>query len=274
MANEARPCPCDIGDRMEYGELGQEVQIEHFKAYLVKPSTVSEKAVIVIQDIFGWQLPNTRYMADMLAANGYTAVCPDFFLGKEPWSPSQDSSTFMAWLEDKKSTNINKEVDALLRLLVKQCGAKHIGVVGFCWGGAATHHIALHYPEVSAGVSFYGMSCVQQRPPLLNTSVLVCRGFLICSRPAGIVREGEDRYDLKSPTLFIFAENDNIIPLDQVSGLEAKLEEKCTVDYQVKVFPGQSHGFAHRKREDINPIDEPRIQEARADMINWLNKYI
>lgn len=33
----------------------------------------------------------------------------------------------------------------------------------------------------------------------------------------GIVREREDRFDLKSPTLFIFAENDAVIPLDQVS---------------------------------------------------------
>ncbi|XP_061821573.1 carboxymethylenebutenolidase homolog isoform X1 [Nerophis lumbriciformis] len=245
MANEARPCPCDIGDRMEYGGLGQEVLIEHLKAYLVKPSIVSEKAVIVIQDIFGWQLPNTRYMADMLAANGYMAVCPDFFLGKEPWSPSHDWSTFAAWLEDKKPTDINKEVDVLLGFLKEKCGAKHIGVVGFCWGGIATHHVTLHYPEVKAGVSFYG-----------------------------IIREGEDRYQLKSPTLFIFAEKDTIIPLDQVSGLQAKLQERCTVDHQVKIFPGQSHGFAHRKKEDISPVDEPRIQEARADMINWLNKYI
>lgn len=71
MANEDRPCPCDIGDRLEYGGLGQEVQVEHVKAYVVKPSSPSDKAVIVIQDIFGWQLPNTRYMADLLAANGY-----------------------------------------------------------------------------------------------------------------------------------------------------------------------------------------------------------
>lgn len=74
MANEAKPCPCDIGDRMDYGGLGQEVQIEHTKAYVVKPSSASDKAIIVIQDIYGWQLPNTRYMADMLAANGYMWV--------------------------------------------------------------------------------------------------------------------------------------------------------------------------------------------------------
>lgn len=72
MANEAKPCPCDIGDRLDYGGLGQEVQIDHTKAYVVKPSAQSDRAVIIIHDIFGWKLPNTRYMADMLAANGYT----------------------------------------------------------------------------------------------------------------------------------------------------------------------------------------------------------
>lgn len=74
MANEVRPCPCDIGDRMEYGGFGLEVQVEHVKAYVVKPTLPSDKAVIVIQDIFGWQLPNTRYIADLLAANGYMYV--------------------------------------------------------------------------------------------------------------------------------------------------------------------------------------------------------
>lgn len=232
---------------MDYGGLGQEVQIEHTKAYVVKPTSASDKAIIVIQDIYGWQLPNTRYMADMLATNGYIAVVPDFYVGKEPWSPSeQDWSKFDEWLQDKKPTNINKEVDAVLRFLKQQCGAKHIGAVGFCWGGVATHYLALQYhQEIKAGVSVYG-----------------------------IVRDTEDRYDLKSPTLFIFAENDWVIPLEQVSVLEAKLKEKCTVEYQVKIFPGQTHGFVHRKREDINPADRPYIQEARTDLLNWLNKHM
>uniref|UniRef100_A0A1A7WN71 Carboxymethylenebutenolidase homolog n=1 Tax=Iconisemion striatum TaxID=60296 RepID=A0A1A7WN71_9TELE len=245
MANEANPCPCDIGDRSDYGGLGQEVQIDHIKAYVVKPSAPSDKAVLVIHDIYGWELPNTRYMADMLAANGYIAVCPDFFVGKEAWGPTKDWAKFQEWLEDKKPTIINKEVDAVLKFLKEQCGAKRIGTVGFCWGGVATHYLALLYPEIKAGVSVYG-----------------------------IVREREDRYELKSPTLFIFAENDNVIPLDQVSALEANLKEKCTVDFQLKIFPGQTHGFVHRKREDINPADKPQILEARTDMISWLNKYM
>ncbi|XP_048031400.1 carboxymethylenebutenolidase homolog [Megalobrama amblycephala] len=244
MANEAKPCPCEIGDKIEYGGLGEEVQIEHIKAYVVKPQA-SEKAIIVIQDIFGWQLPNTRYMADMISANGYITICPDFFVGKEPWSQSHDWSTFQQWLEDKKPTDIKKEVDVVLKFLKEKCGAKHIGVVGFCWGGVATHYVALQYQEITAAVSVYG-----------------------------IVREREDRFDLKSPTLFIFAEKDAVIPLDQVTILETRLKEKCTADFQVKIFPNQTHGFVHRKNEDINPDDKPYIQEARKDLLNWLNKYM
>ncbi|XP_034562369.1 carboxymethylenebutenolidase homolog [Notolabrus celidotus] len=245
MANEAKPCPCDIGDRMEYGGLGQEIQIEHIKAYVVKPSTASDKAIIVIQDIFGWELPNTRYIADMLAANGYIAVLPDFFVGKEPWTPSNDWSTLGEWLKGRPPTNTNKEVDAVLRFLKGQCGAKNIGVVGFCWGGIATHYLSLNYPEIKTGVSLYG-----------------------------IIRDREDRYGLKFPTLFIFGGDDSYIPLDQVNVLEAKLKEKCTTDFQVKIFPGQTHGFAHRKNEDMNPDDKPGIMEARADLLNWLKKYM
>lgn len=33
----------------------------------------------------------------------------------------------------------------------------------------------------------------------------------------GIIRDSEDVYNLKNPTLFIFAENDAVIPLEQVS---------------------------------------------------------
>ncbi|CAN9506187.1 unnamed protein product [Ophioblennius macclurei] len=246
MANQANPCPCDIGDRMEYGGLGQEVQIEHTKGYVVKPSAASDKAVIVIHDIFGWQLPNTRYMADMLAANGYTAVCPDFYPGKEAWKPSNDWNKFEEWMADRLPTNINKETDAIVRYLKEQCGATRIGVIGFCWGGAATHHLILNYPEIKAGVSFYG-----------------------------VIRKIEDSSALlKSPTLFIYAENDLYVPLEQVNELHAKLKEKCSVDYQVKIFPGQTHGFAHRKREDVNPQDKASIQEARTDMLNWLHKYM
>ncbi|XP_035960517.2 carboxymethylenebutenolidase homolog isoform X2 [Halichoerus grypus] len=209
MANEAHPCPCDIGHRIEYGGMGREVQVEHIQAYVTKPPFDTGKAVIVIQDIFGWQLPNTRYMADMIAGNGYT------------------------------------EVDAVLKYLKQQCHAQKIGAVGFCWGGVAVHHVMMKYPEFRAGVSVYG-----------------------------IVKDSEDVHSLKNPTLFIFAENDAVIPLEQVSLLTQKLKKHCKVEYQIKTFSGQTHGFVHRKREDCSAEDKPYIDEARRNLLEWLHKYV
>ena len=82
----------------------------------------------------------------------------------------------------------SREVDAVLRYLRQQCHAQKIGIVGFCWGGVVVHQVMTAYPDIRAGVSVYG-----------------------------IIRDSEDVYNLKNPTLFIFAENDTVIPLEQVS---------------------------------------------------------
>lgn len=50
----------------------------------------------------------------------------------------------------------SREVDVVLTFLKEKCGSKHIGAVGFCWGGVVTHYLALLYPGIKAGVSVYG----------------------------------------------------------------------------------------------------------------------
>ncbi|XP_060628692.2 carboxymethylenebutenolidase homolog [Anolis sagrei] len=245
MANEARPCPCDLGDTFDYEGQGHEVSIEHIKAYLTKPPHHTDKAVIVIHDVFGWQLPNTRYIADMLASNGYIAILPDFYRGQTAWTLSDDWDTFDDWLKTRDSKNINRETDVVLKYLKEQCHAKEIGVIGFCWGGAAVHHLMLRYSEFKAGVSIYG-----------------------------VIRFHDTSCELKNPTFFIFGENDFFIPLDQVAELEQNLKKECKTDFEVKIYPGQRHGFVHRRKEEKYPQDKPFIEEARKDMLNWLKKYI
>ncbi|KAJ6661435.1 hypothetical protein lerEdw1_015064 [Lerista edwardsae] len=138
-----------------------------------------------------------------------------------------------------------REAEVVLKYLKEKCGAKKIGVIGFCWGGAAVHHLMLTNSEFKAGVSIYG-----------------------------VIKFFEDSCNLLNPTFFIFGEKDDIIPLGQISVLEEKLKQECKVDFEVKIYPGQTHGFVHRKREDCNPQDQPYIQEARKDMLNWLKKYL
>ncbi|XP_068787516.1 carboxymethylenebutenolidase homolog isoform X2 [Struthio camelus] len=206
----------DSGERSQYRCLGEEIQIEHIKAYICKPSFFTDKAVIVIHDIFGWLFPDTRYIVDLVALQGYIAICPDFLKGKEPWKTTDHWADFADWMKDHDPMKVDREADVVLKYLKEQCGAKKIG----------------------------------------------------------IIRDSEERYNLLNPTFFIFGEKDHTISYDQITLLEEKLKQYCKVAYKIKVYPGQVHGFAQLKPEDMKPQDKPYIEEARQDMIDWIKMYI
>ncbi|KAJ7397269.1 hypothetical protein BTVI_136969 [Pitangus sulphuratus] len=63
-------------------------------------------------------------------------------------------------------------------------------------------------------------------------------------------------------------------PILQIFLLEEKLKQYCKVSYKIKVYPGQVHGFAQLKPEDMKPDDKPYIEEARKDMIDWIKMFV
>lgn len=67
----ADPFLYNTGERSHYGCLGHEVQIEYLKAYVCRPPFSTDKAVIVVHDVFGWQFPDIRYIVDLMAGHGY-----------------------------------------------------------------------------------------------------------------------------------------------------------------------------------------------------------
>ena len=94
MSSQCAQGPCDIGIvATTYTAVGHQPTIAHptqpFQAY-VSSATLPEGAgagaaprpvVVIMSDIFGFELPNTRLIADMLATSGFTAIVPDFFDG-------------------------------------------------------------------------------------------------------------------------------------------------------------------------------------------------
>nr|XP_028591665.1 carboxymethylenebutenolidase homolog [Podarcis muralis]XP_028591666.1 carboxymethylenebutenolidase homolog [Podarcis muralis]XP_028591668.1 carboxymethylenebutenolidase homolog [Podarcis muralis] len=245
MTSQDLPFQYDVGRRSTYTGRGQDVQVDNIKAYVCQPPSNTDKAVIVIHDIYGWQFPDTRYIADMVAAKGYITICPDFFLGKEPWKTTDRWQNFADWLKHRDPTKVDKTAAIFMKYLKEQYNAMKIGVIGFSWGGMAVHHLMLTNPDFQAGVSLYG-----------------------------IIRDSESRYNLLNPTFFMFGGKDHTISSDQVTLLEGKLAEYCRVPFKVKVYPGQEHGFAQLKPDDMKPENQPYIEEARMDMIDWLNRYI
>ncbi|NXE22858.1 CMBL Carboxymethylenebutenolidase, partial [Ardeotis kori] len=232
MANEARPCPCDIGDRFDYGGRGQEVQVEHIKAYVCKPAASTDRAVIVIHDIFGWQLPNTRYMADMLATNGYIMLITSIFFHFCILNWESKLSLLIVLEGQKISRKVELDIEGLTNL------------------------------GKESKLDFFFLKSLSFVKVWLVTQVTK---FYWCF---GVLYSGS--YLLLYDFVFCWSQE----PINCITLLEQKLKKNCEVDYEVKIYPGQTHGFVHRTREDISPQDKPYIEEGRKDMINWLNKYI
>eukprot|EP00746_Dinoflagellata_sp_MGD_P143080 gnl/MRDRNA2_/MRDRNA2_75954_c0_seq1.p2 gnl/MRDRNA2_/MRDRNA2_75954_c0~~gnl/MRDRNA2_/MRDRNA2_75954_c0_seq1.p2 ORF type:complete len:107 (+),score=25.70 gnl/MRDRNA2_/MRDRNA2_75954_c0_seq1:105-425(+) len=67
--------PCCVGVVRNANALqGKDVTVGGAAAYLAKPSEGNKVGVLVIHDIFGFNIPNSKYIADHFAANNFQAA--------------------------------------------------------------------------------------------------------------------------------------------------------------------------------------------------------
>jgi len=116
--------------------------------------------VIVIHEIFGltdW----VRSVADQLASEGFIAVAPDLLSGMGPNGGGTDSLGEDAGKVIRTLTpeSVGARLDAVRTYALALPAANgKLGVVGFCWGGAASFNYAATQPKLNAAVVFYGTS--------------------------------------------------------------------------------------------------------------------
>ncbi|MDE2343337.1 MAG: dienelactone hydrolase family protein [Betaproteobacteria bacterium] len=107
--------------------------------------------MVLIQEWWGLN-PQICSIADRLAAAGYNALAPDLFKGRIA-QDADEASHMMNGLDFPGATHedIRGATQHLLTLSPK------VGVMGFCMGGALTIASAVHVPELTAAVCFYGI---------------------------------------------------------------------------------------------------------------------
>uniref|UniRef100_A0A3B5K4Y3 Uncharacterized protein n=1 Tax=Takifugu rubripes TaxID=31033 RepID=A0A3B5K4Y3_TAKRU len=165
IANKAMLCPCDIGDRMDYG---QEVQVEY-----------------------------------MYAEGTANAICPDFYVGEEPWKKPTDIPVKTLYCLNSVHLNVTK--------------------------GVFKTDLCL----MSDRLRFYDFRVATQEFSVKERTDISSRSQSCLSL-------------LKMMIIFLWS---------------SSVEGKSKMKYQVRLFPVQPHGFAHRKTEDINPAGKPQIEE-------------
>jgi dienelactone hydrolase len=122
-------------------------------AYVSLPPQGNGPGVVVIQEWWGL-VPHIRNVADRLAAQGFVALAPDLYRGKETTEPDEAGKLVMELQLEQAAKDMAAAVDALLAM--PETTGEGAGVVGFCVGGGLALFLASRKPEVTAVVCYYG----------------------------------------------------------------------------------------------------------------------
>jgi carboxymethylenebutenolidase len=182
------------------------------QGYLARPSDASGElpGIVVLHENRGLT-PYIEDVARRAALDGFVVLAPDFLspLGGTPDDEDQAREMQRTIEPELMLQNALAAVDFL-----KSHGATtdRVGVVGFCAGGSLANQVAVHSPEVSAVVVFYG------------------------GHPAS-----EDVPKIQAPLLLHYAELDERIGAG-IPAFEQALTD-AGVDYTMHMYEGVNHAF-------------------------------
>jgi carboxymethylenebutenolidase len=201
-----------------------------FAGYLASPKAASGKlpAVIVIHENRGLN-PHIQDITRRLALAGYLALGVDYLsaLGGTPADEDKARELIGKLVPD---TTGAISLAALKYLKSHARSSGKVGVIGFCWGGAAVNQLAVLAPDLDAGVAYYGMQA-----------------------------KAEDVAKIKAPLQLHYAEQDQRINAG-IAAYEAALKAAGTA-YELHMYPGVNHAFN-------NDTNAARYDEAAAKL-SW-----
>ncbi|XP_048129678.1 endo-1,3;1,4-beta-D-glucanase-like [Rhodamnia argentea] len=219
---------------------GHVEELGGLKSY-VSGSSASNLAIVLVCDVFGYEAPNLRKLADKVAATGFYVVVPDF-LGGDPYVPENAERPIMEWIKDHGTDKGYEDAKRIIEA-VKGKGASAIGAAGFCWGAKVVVQLA-KTGAIDAAVLLH--------PSLVSV---------------------DDIQGVKAPIAILGAETDHRSPPELLKQFEEILAATPEVDARVKIFPKVSHGWTVR----YDVADEEavkRAEEAHSDMLEWFVKFV
>lgn len=210
------------------------------RGYLVRPAAVEGPlpAVLVIHENRGLN-PYIEDVARRLAKAGFMALAPDGLTSVGGYPGNDADGRELQRTVDGEQL-MNDFFNGFEHLMAREDSTGKVGAVGFCYGGGVVNALAVAYPEMAAGVPFYG-------------------------RQASV----DDIPKIEAPLLFQFGELDERINATWPE-TEAALQAS-TKTYEAYIYEGANHGF----HNDSTPrYDEAMAELAWERTIGWFNQYL
>jgi len=233
--------------KSDYVPTGTTFSLQEFDVYQTG-NTKSDRVVIVVYDIFGLHA-STKKFTDYLGQYGDLHVLmPDIFRGK-PFDESNlgDKQKLMSFIQIEGSyAKCEPVLSATIKHAVDQLGAKHIGLVGFCWGAAITLNFTMHNGIVKGNA-------------LLHPSYVQMGGNV------------QDLTKVQAPILMITTKDDPKTPYEQVFEVVSSLPGAVGSKSVAHRFEDMHHGFAGARGNWASVENAQRIREALQLCSNFFN---
>lgn len=209
-------------------------------AYLVRPAGAEGKlpAVLVIHENRGLN-PYIEDVARRMGKAGFMAMAPDGLTSVGGYPGNDDEGRELQRTVDGEKL-MNDFFAAFEYLRDRDDSTGKVGAVGFCYGGGVVNALAVAYPDLAAGVPFYG----RQAP-------------------------AESAADIQAPLLLQYAELDERINAGWPE--YEKALQAAGKDYTVHMYPGVNHGF----HNDTTPrYDEAAAKLAEQRTIAFFKEHL
>lgn len=210
------------------------------RGYLVKPAEATGPlpAVLVIHENRGLN-PYIEDVARRLAKAGFMALAPDGLTSVGGY-PGNDAEGRELQSTVDSELLMNDFFAGFEHLMDRDDSTGAVGAVGFCYGGGVVNALAVAYPEMRAGVPFYGRQAAAEDVPRIEAALLLQYAAL-----DERINEGWPAYEAA------LIENDKI--------------------YEAHIYPDVNHGFHNDST--------PRYDEAAAELawdrtVAWFNTYL
>ncbi|EXJ59526.1 esterase/lipase [Cladophialophora psammophila CBS 110553] len=243
---------CVTGFRWDGTPKGHETTLADKKAYVT--GTNKDAAVLIVHDIFGWTLNNTRLLADHYAEEAdVTVYLPDFFAGEivtpdHLFGSGDHASTgpldVGAFIGRHGKDIRQPEIFACAAALKKDLGYKKVGAIGFCYGGWAVFRLGAKGNNL--------VDCISTaHPSLLEKAEIDAVGC-----PTQLLAPEED------PTY-----------TPELKEYSLKVLPTLNIDYDYQYFAGLTHGFATRGDTE-NPTQKKGLERAKNAAVSWFREYL
>jgi len=211
-------------------------------AYLARPAQTDPDrppaAVLVVHENRGLN-PYIRDVVRRLAKAGFVAMGPDGLSSLGGYPGNDDEGREMQRSLDGEA--LLNDFFAGFEYLQKLDGTNgKVGATGFCYGGGVVNKLAVAYPEMAAGVPFYGAAPGDAQVALIEAPLMIQLADL------------DQRINAMWPDF-------------------QKALEENDKRYEAHIYPGVNHGF-HNDTTPRYDADAATLAEQR--MVAWFRTYL